>query len=48
LLDRHPDDREQRQDDDLSNGEVDLGQQAPQPAAQAGNDVEAVRPDERR
>ena len=29
LLDRHPDDREQGQDDDLGDGEVDRGQQAP-------------------
>ena len=29
LLDRHPDDREQGQDDDLDDGEVDRGEQAP-------------------
>ena len=39
LLDRHPHDREQRQEGDLEDGEVDGGEQVPQPVAETGRDV---------
>ena len=45
LLDRHPDDREQRQEDDLDDREVDRREQAPQRRARAGR--ADVRPDGR-
>ena len=39
LLDRHPDDREQDDDDDLGDREVDRGQQAPQALPDPGDGV---------
>ena len=43
LLDRHPDDREQQQEDDLEDREVDRREQVPQPVPEPGGDVAAGR-----
>ena len=43
LLDGHADDGEQRQEDDLEDGEVDRREQVPQPVAQPGWQVAAGR-----
>ena len=43
LLDRHPDDRQQGQEDDLEDREVDRREEVPQPVAHAGWDVPAGR-----
>ena len=43
LPDGHPDDRQQRQEDDLEDGEVDRREEAPQPVPEAGGDVPAGR-----
>ncbi len=43
LADRHADDREERQEDDLEDGEVDRREEVPQPVPEAGGDVPAGR-----
>ena len=43
LLDGHPDDRQQGQEDDLDDREVDRREQVPQPVPEAGGDVAAGR-----
>jgi hypothetical protein len=41
LLDGHPDDREERQEDDLEDREIDRGEEVPQAIPKAGRDIPA-------